>query len=233
MAKAKLLRAIALLLLTISPQLATAQEVDRSEIQSEAKKIRDKDHSLSQDMERLVQDALRRSQRMHGKVKELTDSAQSPQKGVGEALSGFELPEATPNEKATLYIFVSSSMPNSLIQEYMKDAVRYRAVVVIRGFINNSMKETVSTIQRIVEENDGEGGVMIDPKTFEVFDVEHVPTIVLAKEPAELCFSSDCIIETPEHDKITGSVSVKYALEQFRTYGELPGFASYRLSEGQ
>ena len=124
-------------------------------------------------------------------------------------------------------------MPKTLIQQYMDDAVRYRGTVVLRGLINNSMRETINEIQKIVDANDGQGGLSIDPKTFEVFGIGAVPAIVLAEDPAELCMSQDCAIDTPNFDKVTGTVSVKYALETFANHGDLKPLSKARINNGR
>lgn len=73
------------------------------------------------------------------------------------------------------------------------------------------------TIQKIKEiSKNGGSNIMVHPKLFQVFDVARVPSIVQIKDSFE-CHQNGslCDERNVSYDKITGSVSIKYALEQF------------------
>lgn len=228
MAKTQLLCALALLSLTLP---ASAQTPTPDEVREAGKIARERAVS-TEDIEAMVKKSMERAERYMDQARDITGNAKKPHAGMGEALSGFKLPVASADKRATLYIFISSSMPKTLIQQYMDDAVRYRGTVVLRGLIDNSMRQTINEIQEIVDANDGQGGLSIDPKTFEVFGVNAVPAIVLAEDPAELCMSQDCAIDAPVFDKVTGAISVIYALETFANHGDLKGLSKARLNGG-
>ena len=83
-----------------------------------------------------------------------------------------------------------------------------------------------------------EGGkldaVGIDPRLFRAFGVEAVPTYVVSSSDFDLCDGFDCRTQVPPHDRMSGNVSVSYALETFAQGGG-PGalLASQHLSRLQ
>jgi conjugal transfer pilus assembly protein TrbC len=112
----------------------------------------------------------------------------------------------------TLLIFVSLSMPEASLARLVDQAARAKAVLVIRGFVNGSLKETVARAQRLIGQR--HVGFQIDPQAFDRFAVEATPTFVLMRAGAQLapcaagtCFTSDAFASA------TGDVSIDYALE--------------------
>lgn len=123
-----------------------------------------------------------------------------------------------------LYVFVSRSMPDELIRAYSLDANHSGAVVVMRGI---SEDETLDSFIRgeLVQniKPDGAGAlVQIDPRLFDAFSVDVVPSIVYTNQSlANLCMDAQSTqhgctgFNDDDFYKISGSVTVKYALEQF------------------
>lgn len=123
-----------------------------------------------------------------------------------------------------LYIFVSRSMPEELIRAYSLDASYSGAVVVMRGV---SEGETLdSFIRGEFVKNIKPSGVgalaQIDPRLFDAFSVDVVPSIVYTSSSlAGICMDAqstqhNCTkANDDEFYKISGSVTVKYALEKF------------------
>lgn len=77
-----------------------------------------------------------------------------------------------------LIVFISSSMPDKSIKQWAKQADLLGAELVIRGFVNNSFKETVMLAQELFE-RDKVGGFNIDPLKFKQYDINVVPVVVL------------------------------------------------------
>ena len=77
-----------------------------------------------------------------------------------------------------LIIFISSSMPAKSIQQWAIQAEKLGAELVIRGFVNNSFKETV-ILARELFSNHRVGGFNVDPFKFSQYQVNVVPTVVL------------------------------------------------------
>lgn len=111
-----------------------------------------------------------------------------------------------------LLAFVSFSMPEAALQRVVEQAARSRARVVLRGFANGSMRETVQKVQTLIGKREVE--FQIDPQSFDRFAVVKAPTYVLIKDGAKevpcragACVSSDAFVA------VSGDVSLDYALE--------------------
>lgn len=77
-----------------------------------------------------------------------------------------------------LMVFISTSMPEKSIKQWAKQADLLGAEMVIRGFVNNSFKETIILAQQLFG-SDKVGGFNIDPFKFKQYDIESVPAVVL------------------------------------------------------
>jgi type-F conjugative transfer system pilin assembly protein TrbC len=94
-------------------------------------------------------------------------------------------------------IFVSSSMPKTALKELGREAKQKSARLIIRGMINNSMKDTALLVKEINYPLD------IDPKLFKKFNVNQVPTFVIPRNSKGI----------KEWYSIRGNVSLGFALE--------------------
>ena len=125
-----------------------------------------------------------------------------------------------------LMIFVSSSMPNALLQTYAKEAEKYGGVLVFKGLPGGNFKALTKLVTAIQGEKD-DCPMQIDDEAFELYGITRVPAIILSKE-------SDC---TPwqtckvSYDKIIGNIGIKFALEKFRDEGELSNLAGELLQQ--
>lgn len=110
-----------------------------------------------------------------------------------------------------LMIFASFTMPQESLKRLVNQANRVGASVMLRGFKNNSIKETALAINALDEPG---GNVVINPKTFTHYKIDAVPTVVLTK--AEVIGTADdqgCAL--PNHFiAVSGDVSLDYALEE-------------------
>ncbi len=133
----------------------------------------------------------------------LTAIANEPTNVIEQVFSGYEQirkqSTCSQNNKDGLYIFVSLSMPKSLLEQYNQIAKQIGAKLVVRGFKNNSFKETIEVTKEIA--------LQVDPVAFKKFNITSVPSFVLS--------------DNSKFDKLVGNVSIKYALEQFETQGDL------------
>ncbi len=120
--------------------------------------------------------------------------------------------------KAKLQIFISSSMPRSLLKNYAKEAALYDGVLVFRGLPEGSFRALADLVMSISDDV-SLTSMQVDDEAFAKYKVTAVPTIILSKESAFLDFDSD----KDEHicDRVQGNVSIKYALELFAGSGEL------------
>lgn len=118
--------------------------------------------------------------------------------------------------RPVLQVFVSSSMPKKLLKSYAKEASKYGGVLVFRGLPDGSFR-TMTNVVMDISDDDTQASMQIDDEAFKGFDIKIVPTIVLSKP--ESMFSKQ--IKSGRFDKISGNVTIKYALESFAENGDL------------
>lgn len=113
----------------------------------------------------------------------------------------------------TLLIFVSFTLPQATLQRLVAQAAKSHAVLMVRGLVNGSLRETVTRVQQLV--GDKRVAFQIDPQAFDRFGVNRAPTFVLVRAGAQAqscasgqCFASDAYVT------VTGDVSLDYALER-------------------
>lgn len=114
-----------------------------------------------------------------------------------------------------LLIFISFSIPDQSLQQIIQQIKKTDGVLVIRGMYKNSMKETLAKIYQL--EKNGVRAI-IDPILFSKYNVSKVPAFVVQKKNNECLVSGKC---TPVFDKISGNISLEYALERFEAEGSL------------
>lgn len=131
-------------------------------------------------------------------------------------------------QKPKLLVFVSTSMPETLIKSYYNEAAKFGAVLVFKGLPNGSFREHAELILKLqgdqpqIKDNallssNKLAGSIIDDESFRKYAVERVPTIALIQE--EECFDHASCKTT--YDIISGNIGIKGALEEFAKAGEL------------
>ena len=93
------------------------------------------------------------------------------------ALLSSATPQASP---IRAYVFVSFSMPKTLLEDVLSDASRQHTPAVINGLVHNSMKETaekIYTLSQVIPNLE----LQIDPTLFERFNIHQVPALVVAR----------------------------------------------------
>jgi conjugal transfer pilus assembly protein TrbC len=126
-------------------------------------------------------------------------------------------------------VFASLSMPQASLSRLIADTSKAGGVVVFRGFPGGSTKAFAEGLKRVVTDEGQEAHIAIDPRLFRAFKVEAAPTFVAAGREYELCDGLDCTSATPDHDRLTGNVTVEYALESFAG-GKGPGAGVARVA---
>lgn len=127
-------------------------------------------------------------------------------KAFGDAMKG----KKNQAPQSNIMVFISLSMPKESLQNYYIEAKKFNATLMIRGFIDDSLSKTVAYFKAAQDE-----GVMVqvDPHSFEKFNIVQVPTIIVK--------DGNCLLNTScAYDKITGNVSLRYALEKIEREGE-------------
>jgi len=120
-----------------------------------------------------------------------------------------------------LLVFVSLSMPRPTLQRLVGQAARAKASIVLRGFANGSLRDTVAQVQGLIGAR--QVAVQIDPLAFDRFAVTRVPTFVLVRNGTRpvACASGSCA-PADSFLRTSGDVSLDYALEHMRR--SAPGF---------
>lgn len=129
-----------------------------------------------------------------------------------------------PGTGPRLLVFVSLSMPLPTLQRLIDQAARAKASVVIRGFANGSLRDTVAQVQGLIGTR--QISVQIDPQAFDRFAVTRVPTFVLVRDGTHPTHPASCVSGScaPADDflRTSGDVSLDYALEHMQR--SAPGF---------
>ena len=120
-----------------------------------------------------------------------------------------------------LLVFVSLSMPRPTLQRLVDQAARAKASIVLRGFANGSLRDTVAQVQGLIGSR--QVAVQIDPLAFDRYAVTRVPTFVLVRDGARpvACASGSCA-PADSFLRTSGDVSLDYVLEHMRR--SAPGF---------
>ena len=114
-----------------------------------------------------------------------------------------------------LFIFVSMTMPRATLQGLVDQAARAKATIVIRGFANGSLRDTVTQVQGLIGQQ--QVAIQIDPLAFDRFAISKVPSFVLVRDGTRpvACASGSCA-PADSFLRTTGDVSLDYALEHMQ-----------------
>jgi conjugal transfer pilus assembly protein TrbC len=122
----------------------------------------------------------------------------------------FETKGYTTDQPALL-VFVTLGMPEQTLRLLINQAARTRAVLMLRGLKNASIRQTAARVQQLI----GEARVefQIDPQAFDRFGILTAPTFVMVKAgaPASDCAAGTCVA-SDAFVSIAGDVSIDYAL---------------------
>lgn len=121
------------------------------------------------------------------------------------------------------FVLVSMSMPELMVKQYIHQAQKYNASVVLSGLVDNDVKKTKALIEKMVDGKDN-AGVIIDPNLFLQYNIKQVPAILVTNEVYP-CNGNGCIPEN--YDVIYGAVKLPFALEQIASSGS----SGYQLPE--
>ena len=109
-----------------------------------------------------------------------------------------------------LMVFASFSMPLESLKRLVASTGRAGGSVVLRGFKNNSYKETVRAIAALGE---GSSHVTVNPNAFTKYKVTVVPMVVLSKTTAAEQLDADGCALPDSYFGVGGDVTLSYALE--------------------
>ena len=113
------------------------------------------------------------------------------------------------SKELSLMVFVSLKMPKHSLQQWNHQVTKASGILVLRGFINNSMKQTVKKIHEIIGK-EPQGGFIVDPAKFKQFNIKVVPTVVVVNNENG----------ATQFDSVSGDVGLKAALEKIALDGD-------------
>lgn len=228
---------------------AMAQTINGLDLEA----LRTRSKTGTDDLEALVATAMKRAEAQSGAAEQVrTDVKQRSKQWQDTRASGSEagpvdfeaiLDGAAANarvpmgEGPLLIVFASLSMPQASLQNLVRDTTHAGGLVVFRGFPKNSAKAFAQGLMRVIRSEQEQAHIAIDPRLFRAFSVAAAPTFVVAEGGYELCDGLDCTSAVPAHARMTGNVSLAYALESFAAANEpsapIAGLALDQLEKGR
>lgn len=112
-----------------------------------------------------------------------------------------------------VFVFVSFGMPKEALKRIVEQAERVNATLVLRGLVDRSIPKTAAAAKEMLGTH--RVGWMIDPRLYKMYGVSQVPVTVLVQPgtQAQFCQDQQCN-KLPEYVKVTGDVSIRYAIEE-------------------
>lgn len=234
-------------------------------LQAIPKEIRDT--FKKEDLEAAVKDAIEIKQNMLSsyeralKDKEITEASKSVSRRADDIANEvlaqkrdqiLDFLGIDPESSTALYYFVSWSMPLNILRSYALEAMWSGGTLVIKGVPpgKDLAQFFMEDVQQLIYGKGASANISIDPRLFDAYQVEVVPTLVYStvrdnfqcqgvvrtkiEHPTQELFYDRCPpLETNSYYKISGAVTTSYALEQFKEKGA-PGVDSHlsALSKG-
>lgn len=108
------------------------------------------------------------------------------------------------------YVFISLSIPEGGLKDLLLGAKKNGFVPVLRGFKNDSYKETVKALEVLIQETGY--GVIVEPELFKTFNIEVVPTYIVSEKQGICPPNSSCAV--PKYKKLSGNVTAEFAAKK-------------------
>ena len=223
------------LLFTIcaSTGFAAAQSVNPDTLDIEA--IRASAKAYSAEAEALAENVRARSEAVRNEARQTQDQARANRERYAQAVDqntkdskrdkvfDFDrmisdharMAEADLGNAPRFIAFASLSMPPGSLKALVRDTAAAGGVTVLRGFPGGSAKQLTKMLTAMASNGEQLSALGIDPRLFRAFDIKAAPSFVMASSDFTLCDGFDCKGAVPPHDRMTGNVSVEYALETF------------------
>ena len=193
--------------------------------------IQKKADATAADAQAFVDEIRRRSDAVAGDARETVaqgqDNHQRYADAAGKAAGASDLDrmmadvtgKAQTGDAPQFIVFASLSMPPESLKPLIRDTSKAGGAVVFQGFPGNSTKAFQQGIVRVVDQGQETKAIGIDPRLFRAFNVTTVPAFVVVTSDFDLCDGFDCKTPVPPHDRLSGNVTVRYALETFAQGG--------------
>jgi conjugal transfer pilus assembly protein TrbC len=104
------------------------------------------------------------------------------------------------------YVFVSFSMPESLLKSVFNEAASMEIPVILNGLVEDNMRKTMSKLFQLSQRHP-ELSIQIDPNAFEKYHIENVPALV--------------IDNGTNYDVLFGNMALRDGLQYLKEKGEV------------
>lgn len=150
-------------------------------------------------------------------------------KGAVDGLQTKQKPQGA--EGAVL--FVSLSMPDSLLFALADEAALFNIPVVINGLVDGDFKKTIETFKRLNTEAKKQHlnfkGLSIDPVWFTQFQIKSVPALIVTERPESCSVGKECTNQP--FDVVYGNASLKKALKLIAEKGDSAASRAQKILE--
>jgi conjugal transfer pilus assembly protein TrbC len=123
-----------------------------------------------------------------------------------------------------LYYFISFSLPDSLIKQYLQEAALNKGILVLRGISPNTnvhdflLEKLLPLLQDPENPKAAYANIEINPNLFVRYNITQVPTLVYSLEPNSPSSVLNYQVAPKNlYWKVAGPVSGIWAIEQFAT----------------
>lgn len=135
-----------------------------------------------------------------------------------------------PKAPGSLFIFISFSMPDKLLQDYVVDAQKTQSTLVLQGLYQNSFAKTKNKIHSFFNSANTTANVIIAPILFAKYQIISAPTLMLTSQSLDSCKEG---ADPASFDLIHGAITVQHALNTIERSGDQSGLArKYLLKLG-
>lgn len=143
-----------------------------------------------------------------------------------------------PNGNNSVYVFLSWSMPLPLMRQYVIESMWSGATVVFKGIPPHKQlgQFIVNDLRKLVYNKGASANISLDPRLFDAYQVSVVPSIVLTSNrsnfqckgvnPVQFQYADQTLsydtcppMDPADYDKVSGAVSLSYALQLFKDGG--------------
>lgn len=221
---------------------SVVKALDRADDMKKNLKLKLEDNPYKKEAEQKAQEAYRyySSEEYQNKIK--TESERIQKEVFGNVIESYysdminknSLRRAKLLSDERLYLFISSSIPDSVVRRYIKDIDRIgdrNIVVVMRGFVGGAkyVKPTLEYVSRILKKDQEcdflknrcetyRVNLQIDPLLFRRYGINRVPALVYARGVNTLDLrTSEGIEDNTKIDNfyvIYGDASLEYLIEK-------------------
>lgn len=153
--------------------------------------------------------------------------------------STLEFLGINPNSSTGVYVFLSWSMPIEVMRTYAIEAMWSGGSIIFKGVPPNKELAdfVVNDLRQLVYGKGAAANISIDPRLYDAYDVTMVPTIVFTtvrsnmqcngintitlhnKDGKEGKYDECPKIDPALYDKMSGAVTLGYALQEFKDGG--------------